>query len=555
MNIRRTITRLEDIIQYSEQEFLTVGEALHMVDLQIIDIGNDADYLKEIIQDHVFENRRQKLDDLLYGHGAELTSAQDIEESLARMSDLLIEDQANLQKMINQIKGMQKTDLVVRVELSHHDDLAESYSNLAGQVSSLASEIKGRSQFLLSSSLKMSGMVHGSTTILHNLFHSIGRLSSRLIENVHSRLQLMRGKHGQSKNLAESLSEERTSLRDHLDIMVSKLQMHDIIRQKIQGVVSLLRSHSPDIPPTAMLQDSIESLKKTNDNFIETIEEIRLQLISINSRLTALQQGCIRLTSSIAASSRTGLHISEHHNLIHMDDLVMISRECMKSESNLKKFIDSVSEGATDDRQTLQEIISLGSDIELFSQNAAVTAGNAEEISSSLIIMAEQTQRDIAALRNVLARILTTKERIETESDQLYSLYQANKNELEEMIEFMAELDEQIVPMEQIQKKTSDRIEKLSDHLEKIISTISKLIDTFHSDHYNSSAILEAIHLLDADQSSPSPKNRIQEYAPNTHRNEIEAMTQKKLVGTQNHNSPQETDNPENEFGGDVEFF
>ena len=558
MDTGRTIKRLEDIITYSEREFLSVGETLHELDRQIDDIGKEADYLKQSIQETLCDNREQILDSLFPENSSKTAFTQNIEDCMERIGTLLADDQAYLQKMISQIKGMQKTDLVVRVELAHHENLAEGYASLARQVSDLASEIKRKSQTLLTASTRMNSLIRSSRTTIHTLYRSISRLYARLIEKGHNRLLQIDKRREAAQTLAHSLSEEGILLHEHLHAMVSRLQMHDIIRQKIQQAVALLRDHSPDPPPPDQRSRLVVSLEESNDSFIEVIENIRLQLISVNSRLSALQKDCRSLMTGKSQSPFHGSTQSKSHDIFQLNDLVAVTREFVKSETDLNGFIENLSTGIMENRQILQDILSLGTDMELYSQNAAVTAGFTQGIASSLIVLAEQTQRDISALQNTLSSILSTKNRLETEAGILSGFYREYSDDMEKLIETMADLDERISPIERIQNNRTERIEKLNERLERIIDTVTRLTDSFHSDQDHATTISEAIHLLAGASFLPGEINPDKGGLSNeidSQRSGIEAKTQRKLVENKDNHSPSSTDKPENEFGEDVELF
>jgi len=554
--------RLDEIISYSEKEFLKIGETLHEIDQQATNITAEANLLKAAVKHTLFESQKEYFNSVVLNKKEILPALNQIEDILTQIGALLMDDQNNLLKLINQVKRMQKTDLVVRVELAHHTSVADAYANLLKQVVDLAYHIKFKAEQLLSVSLILSTHLNSSSGVIHLLFTQITNQSAQIHEKGLNRLTQMRLNHKRAQDLSCALASSGKELHQNLNIIASKLQAHDIVRQQLQHVIVLLQDFSSENAPIPLLKQSLVSLNKANNEFFDAIENIRLQMVSVSSNLTGLLDSCIQLVSRDFALDKENNQEIEKESGSHMTDIVSATSECIKVESILSSLIKTISVEITKNAQTVQDMFSLGSDIELSAQNASLTAGNLKESESALTIMAEQTQRDISSIQNLFSTIVTTQNEMATKSEQLSSLFHQNSLDIENIIEVLTEFDERLVPLENIQHLTTLRISKLKSQLELIITTISPLIDSFHSDIYNSSAIAEAINLLYATISELSPGTEASIAAPTgiekeiqIYRQNIETDVQNRLVNEGNHLSDHPKNKSAGDLGDDIEIF
>ncbi len=542
MNIKRTIARLNDIISYSEKEFLAVGSTLHDIDRQAVSIILEANRLDSPINISLYDSQKAYFDSVIRDKGSITPSLHRMSVLLSTIRDLLIEDQNHLRKMISQMNGMQKTGLVVRIELAHYDPSADSFAHLAQEVSALSADIKKSAETLLFSSMKRSDHITHSLTNLHDLYDRIYHHFILITDGGLKRLDQMRENHNRSRNLSALLLTGGSELHRRLDIIVSKLQTHDIVRQQLLNVMTLLHEYSSSQSPAPLLKQVIDALKSASGSFNEAVENIRLQLVSISSQLTSLLGNSIQLLErSLPDSDNTGKQKMSHN---HMDALVAATCECVKAETLLSALITELTRDMSQNRLSLQEMIALGSDIELSAQNAALTAANIEHSETPLSIMAEQTYRDILSMQDILSRIVSIQERIDLESGQLITLFRNNGQKIETLVEIMAELDERIKPLEAIQFQTNHGIEQLRSQLEHILISISSLTETFHTDTHKSSAIEEAIQLLIATLVEQFPNHQAFEYS-----------TDSKPKYQESPNPAVEHARADDDLGEDIELF
>ena len=558
MNIKRIIARLEEIIAYSEEEFLTVGKSLHQIDEQVVRICDEAKILNTSMSHSAFATQLAYFDALRLDHGTMIPSTENIECLLDNIGSLLVNDQNQLRKMIHHIKGMQKTDMVLQMELAHIAVPAETFANLAKEVKIQAEDIKCRSDALLTTSLKLSVHIATSVNRVRSLFKTISANFSRLMDSSISRLGEMHRHHERSQTLSSSLTQSGTQLRSHLDAMVRRLQMHDIIRQQLQQVIKLLQEYSTADVPLPLLEQSASSLTRSNDTFFTAIEHIRLQLVSVNVQLTDLLQQCrLLVQQNQETSAADTAHFLPGNR--HMDELVATISICAQTEGILNVLIGDITSDMAQNHHALQEIKDLGTDIELSAQNAAVSAENARHIDAALTVMAEQTQREISSMQRLLSQIMGTQQQIEGQAKNLIDIFREINRDIESLVEIMAEVDERLQPLESLQQQTTLRISQLSEHLEEILASISPLIDGFHSDSKNSSAIVEAIQLLGetlselsssrngADASSVPPEQMALQNAEKT--------VQKQWINPDLKEFGAPADTSDGDLGEDVELF
>lgn len=553
MSAERTVALLEELIRYSEQEFLTVGQALHGIDQQITSIKQEADLLRETVQDSRFAVQLQFFGKIDLDHNAIPSSSLHIQAVLDKLDDCCDDNQNHLRKMIHQVKGMQKTDLVVRVELAHHDTLAGSYTDLARQVADLSSAIKKRADTLLLTSLQLSDSIRHGHETTHDFFSQLCQQTTTLIDQANFRLEQLRIKQSRASDLLALLTTGGSELRGHLDIVINNLQMHDIIRQQLQSVISLLHTDRISSPSDPAIHESTATLMRCHDDFFTAIENIRLQLISISNQLTGLYDSCTRLLDVDLSKNSSCSVRAKHNSHQFMTELVGFTCQGTRIESTLQALIADLSAGLAKNHRELQEIISLEADIELAAQNASVTADNVQQIQATLTVLSEQTLRDIMSTQTLLSRIVSSQNDMETQAAQLLDGYKRNCQNIESLIECLGEFDERIIPLEKIQRSNDERINDLCAQLSENIASVSPLLEQFHDNTGISAAISESIRLLNPKSDGLSPDEDSSELAQKR-QEVVESAVHKRLTNDDGNKGPDLDRNLE-EFGDDIELF
>lgn len=492
LNIKRTITRLEDIIVYSEKEFLAISRTLNEIDRQTAAISAESTILNSLTSDSLFESQHAHFDLFLQEYRLTSPLPKVFDDGFNRIS-LLLENQHHLfQKLINHMKTIKKTDLVVRVELTHQDEQTESYAHLTEQVTQIADEIMNRTAALQNKTDLLQKTLENAGQKARDLFDNIEDRTRQILEESHIRLHFMYDHHKQAKELAEELASGATELLQRIDIMVSNLQTHDIVRQQLQQVISFMGHFDETSEPLAKLDSSIAILTKAHHDFFVSVDQIRMQLVTINTHLTLLLEQCVQLSSRRPST----FHKNENNPHQHMEELVNAADLYIKLDRVLDPLVADLVNELRLNQIELHDISTLSQDIALLAQNVALSAEQSSINRPSFNVLAEQTQRDISSVRISLDHLINEQLKIEQETGQFISLYKNTDQNIEIFFEKTSTIDELLQPLEQIQFSTTERILHLIPQMEKLITGINALIDTFHMDPHHSSAIGEAISVL-----------------------------------------------------------
>ena len=323
--------------------------------------------------------------------------------------------------------------------------------------------------------------------------------TSEIEDNTSKSIEMLKEKYELSSQKSGTISENFEFAQKKIGEIVTSIQFHDITRQQIENVIEIIE----------LLVKRLEENKNENDEYTESIYTVintvskvqKAQLENSKRELnTAIESILLNLDGVVENIERVSIDASE---LLQNDtnsytpfieniknDLTKVINSLNSNEEVSSQLSDSIM-GVEDTLRELtgfvNEINSIGSEIELISLNANIKAAHIGQEGAALGVLAKEIQKlSIDAIKQT-ASVIENLTEINTLSDDLHKMIVKNNEDKESSNELkiiQTNINKTIAELNSLIADGSEQLEDINNATSFLQSEISTTVGnvTIHSE-------------------------------------------------------------------------
>lgn len=401
---------------------------------------------------------------------------------------------------------------------------------------------------------------------LDNLHNEQERLSKNVLDSASSSLDDFKVQYNANKLFIEKTFEKSKNITKSIGEVVIAIQFHDITRQQIEHVeealINLSKKISTDneelldlelIYDTCEIQ--IEQLNHAANKFVEAVQDIIEKLNLIYHDFNEIDKQSEKLFNTGKKNEKTQLEFI-------CEKLTGIASTLTKNteiEKQLEKSINTVVDIVDELAHYVEEIESIGDEIEIIALNAIIKAAHVGNEGSALGILAESIQKLSIEAKEQTSTIITKLENVNSLAKGLRISLKDTSIKEELLIEDeLQTIIEKILNNEFLAKDQFLLMNKKINEITKEINMFSSNINIHNNFMTSANDIISELNLI-LNSIHPQLKPRIKRnlneslYKKYTMKSEREIhdriINNKKLI------EPEENRESNSEFGENVELF
>lgn len=281
---------LAELIQFTEEEFLGIGEKLQAVSRQAREIAAKSGAAAALMAGQEFTASIDDLRRILNG-------VEQIGHDTGASKKTLGEMLARIEHCRRLLPGFDRLVLILKILALHtriesariHNSDAD-FSGLSAEVERLALEIKGNTESITEGSAVLQGLVRNTLAKLGELTARQQSETSALVRDTTAGLDSLTRNHERSSEAAAGIAGHYKKVCAGIGEVVQSLQFQDITRQQIEHVREALRdlggesaAGTPDTVSASIEAVALQAaqLRNTRDTLIAAVTRIIDQLRAI----------------------------------------------------------------------------------------------------------------------------------------------------------------------------------------------------------------------------------------------------------------------------------
>jgi methyl-accepting chemotaxis protein len=402
---------------------------------------------------------------------------------------LIIEQMGDFRKIVKQLRML---GISIKIESSRLDDEGNDFFILAENVDALSHQISDKSENILK---KANNLFNEITKTIHEL-EKLEIKQTKQSDIIFNETQITINTFEQNYNNSYELTKEIVRSSDNITISISRiitsLQSHDIIRQKMEHASEAMINLSDDLKKDEVSEDEsdisngnislihdvcelqIIQLNNAVDEFTSAVLNIITNLIGVNENVRSIHSQTTSLLGENSIFSDGSLNSIKGELTGILSGLVKSREISNELAYSIKSIVDIVSDLA----KFIFEIEEVGTEIEIIALNARVKAARKGIKGSSLDVLAEAIQKLSLDAKNHTGSISTILNSVSEISQKLNMESNSSIKKENSIDSTKHKINEIMNSFSEMGSKTSEALNKLKNKVNNIKNDINKTIDS-----------------------------------------------------------------------------
>jgi len=582
--IEKIINIIQSIAGSSENDILQIGKKLQGFLNNSKELFQLSSSVTSTITYEVLKKGVLELNELLTKFTTRLGKSVDYIKSDKEELNNIIEkiklityEMGDFRKIVKQLRML---GISIKIESSRLGADGNDFFILAENVESLSHQISDKSENILKKSNNLFSEITKMINELEQLEEKQKKQSDIILNETKQTLYTFEQNYNNSYEMTNDIVGSSDKVTINISSIVTSLQSHDIIRQKMEHVAEALENITKYLKKDELTEDesgiSSQNLSLTHDicelqiiQLNDSVNEFTTAVLNIISNLSSVNQnvsGIHNKTTSLLGEnsifSDKSLHSIQGELTVIVNGLDKSSEISNELARSIKSIIDIVS----DLSKFVLEIEEVGSEIEIIALNARVKAARTGIKGSSLDVLAEAIQKlsldaknHTVSVSNVLNTVSEISQRLKMESNSIISEennIDSTKNKISSILNSFSDIG---AKTSSVLKKFQDKVNNLRSDIintvnsisihDRVEETVAHIIEelSFITNQVKSTGVLT----LDRVRNTDSLMNK---YSMHSERKIHQSYINNKNTSL-NNNISDYTPNQDNSFGDNVELF
>jgi len=488
--IEEIIEKIQSIVENSEDDILQIGKKLKDFLSDSKELFQMSSSVSSMITYEVLKKGVLELNGLLSEFSKRLAKSvnnigNDKEEllNIIEKINLIIYQMGDFRKIVKQLRML---GISIKIESSRLGDGGNEFFILAENVDNLSHQISDKSENILKKSKSLFSEITKTINGLENLeIKQREQTDIILNETIHT-INTFEQNYNNSYEMTDDIVKSSDKVTNSINNIVTSLQSHDIIRQKMEHSVEALNNLSVSLKKSEMSDNtteiSVTNLNVTHDvcelqiiQLNDSVSEFTAAILNIISNLSSVNQNVSSINSKTTSLLGPDSIFSDKSLLIIQEELNAILTGLIKSSEisrELAKSIKSIVGIVSDLTKSVFEIEEVGNEIEIIALNARVKAARTGIKGSSLDVLAEAIQKLSLDAKNHTGSISTVLNIISEISQRLNMESDLVVNEEDNIDSTKKKISEILNSFSDIGTKTSTVLKKFQNKVNNLKSDI-----------------------------------------------------------------------------------
>ncbi len=386
---------LRTVMQTSEKGFLTVGSRLQAIQTSTKHIseklaglvndyseGGNTNALGELR--NMTERSAKHLNSFNDYSTQAVSHLQNLESPLASLPD-------SLQEFDRLVSRLRKMGIIAHIEAARIGDGGVDFVRLAEAVSLLGEQITAKAK-------EVRAYIKGVTEVITLDKDKIEQMAGKhndatmhVTDDMQSNLQVLNEKHELYRQTTSGISSKSEDALRSIHVVVESIQYHDITRQQVEHVIEALQSIQQqdsvlEVVPICEIQ--VAQIKRVGKEFDGAVFSIVNALGDLSNAVTMMLSEAEQMTNFTKDSGSTFFeHVERGFETVSAT--MMQDRQAVQ---DLTSSLHKISGNIREMKSFMDEMVDVGSEIELLALNSRVKAAKTGTEGATLGIIAESIQ-------------------------------------------------------------------------------------------------------------------------------------------------------------------
>ncbi len=588
-NFKEILNQLSQILSLSDEQFDSISHNLQSFNYDIKDISNKAlDVANSFSGEHythIIDNLKSIYNFIIEYIDSSNNQFNESEDSFLKIVSYLeniVNDSLAFKKLV---KHLDAQGISIKIESARLGNDDKGFKVIAENINNLSVLISNKSQGFRDKSKSLIETINSARYEIISLQKHQQKYSNSILNSTENSLKSLVKKNELSSEEIGVIHKKSENIKHEVGSLVTSIQFHDITRQQIEHVNSVIQNliekielknddkpsdhnkglivyiHEAAKVQSAQLTNSKNELNKAALNIISNLEAIKKDVSGIAGEILSLMENSENSNETFIGKVDTGFN----------EILTTLSKD--KDISNeFYNTINSVADTINDLSMFINEIGSIGSEIELISLNASIKAAHTGREGAALGVLAEATQKlsvqsknDTDAVIKMLVSVWEVsqklqknaenksnqdgKKRLESISSDIENIFSSLRLISENAINYLMIIRQNSI---KIESSIENAIVSLRTYLE-IDEKINNIIDELN-DVVNSSEIQIAEHKINKNELEDLGNNYTMKIQRDIHQSVSIGDLQNDIFDDEKTGSAIE-EKSGNEFGDNVDLF
>jgi len=393
-------SELDALGKSTEGQFLAIGDKLHNYHQVCEEISRLSSSVARLMTgqdiEAVIEGFRNVISRVRGMGGKSGQGAATLKDLLAILSDL----HAQLSGFHKTIRSLRILRVSTKIESSRLNGRDMGFNILAEEVGKLAFEIESRHSHLLSAAESMRELVGHALFTASDLGTRQLVQTGIILDKTASGLESLTEKHSQSSKSATRIAARYDSISRNIGEIVSSLQFHDIMRQRVEHVKKALDSIGPEqahggdsrgrlTQAVGICELQIAQLRTARDELICAVDNILDNLRGVAAAVLEIAGETQAMAGTAGADGDSFLACVE----AGFSSMTPAFSAYAEADTKLSSIMNSVGKTVVDMSVHINSIETLKEKIKLIALNAIVKTCHIGDEGASLHVLSENLRQ------------------------------------------------------------------------------------------------------------------------------------------------------------------
>jgi hypothetical protein len=393
-DVKPVLGQLENLNRRTEQDFLTVGNALMELSSSARRIAADMSLLTELISGAQGRAATAALERVAEHSRAMQVRIESNGQALGKLRDLSGRLRQGFCGLTNRVATYRTLCTLTRIETSRLGSSGGDFGDLADQVRPLSEAIQASGEALVEAASVLDESVDSSLRKVEGLRARQLRELPRLVATAGEGMRAFARRRAQAAEASIRQSAEYETLCAAVDDLVRAIQFHDITRQQIEHVGEALRlTLSGSRPTRALLLLQASQLESAGRVFASAVEGIEGDLNAVATRLQSMAEAC-RSLLGVEESEKASFFLRMQGCFA---EILQAVTACATAGAEMTLAARAVEEPVERMRVSIGEIRSIETRVQRIAINATIRAAHLGTAGDPLSAIADAMQRMLVA--------------------------------------------------------------------------------------------------------------------------------------------------------------
>jgi methyl-accepting chemotaxis protein len=519
-------SKIDQITKGSESDFLKIGNQLANYLHGTKDLYDTSVLAATSISEQILQKGITPLSVLMHEFSGYLTNSSleignDINslEEIYKNIVVIIDEQSGFTKIVKQLKML---GISTKIESVRFGTDEQGFYNLAENVDKLSGLISEKSKTISVKSVLLNNTISSAIENLKKLSARQREHSESILKHTTHSIAGLKSKYSQCSEKVLNISAGSKMISQNVQNLVTSIQFHDITRQQMEHVkevfadqISMMEDFhngtstmdDNSIMETVTCACELQSaqLNSATDQFYSAVSEILSNLKDIEVNIERIfSESCVLLSEKDTTQKKSLKNI-QHELSIISENL----RENKEIGNNLTNSIISVVTIVGELSKSIEEIESVGDEIEIIALNSRVKAARSGSNGSALGVLSEAIQKLSIDSKNQSVATTGLLKDISLSSEKLRASIQsfAEAERKKQISEIDNKISRLISSTITIEEEASHLVEKLQSIVSQLKSEINSAVESLNIHEFvkdTSNGIIENLNLITSDYSGDS---------------------------------------------------